>query len=949
MTIKIHVTRTVLVLLCIAATCLFAVTSESYGVSAPEATATITESDGVNIRSSYSTSSSIVGAIPYQSTVYIEKEKYTVAGSSNKTDIWYKISSSYGDGYIRSDLASVNYSYREGKTTSTINYRKGPGTDFSSEGTLEKGTQVKVALAAETAAGSSWYKIYYNNAYYYISASYVDMDSFSEGTEGGALTDAQFEAMLESEGFPESYKTMLRKLHVNHPNWKFRAKHVDFTWEEALNKQCANSNANLVSRNFSDGFKSVQKGDYDFDKHTYIGKDGDSWVSASKEGVAYYMDPRNWLTESSIFMFEPNNYDPTYQTESLVKKILSTTALPSTAAKYYISAAEQTYNGKKYVISPVYLATKTRQELGSSDFMINGHKFTYSGKTFENCYNVYNIGSVDSPDGSAATKGLVYAAGGVNKTDTSYLRPWNTLEKAVKGGAIYIASTFLERDQYTSYYERYNIMNGLSGIGTYQYATAIFSAATQASLIQNNYYDFGVLNESFTFEIPVYKSMPSTIAAKPGAASNNCYLDSITVSAGDQKLSFTKSFDRFTSNYTVKTAVGASVDKLTIKTTKNDNDATVTISGNSLKEGDNKITIKVKSPSGKYTKNYYVTVSKDSSLSGNPNQDIIDGVEGTSLTASSELGDGYIRINWEKSYGYKVDYFEIFKSTKSGNYDSKPLYTTTDGTKRTMKNTSNLVSDTRYYYRVRGVRVIDGTKYYTKWSNEAVRTYKNPESPENPNQDIIDGVEATALAASSELGDGYIRINWEKSYGYKVDYFEVFKSTKSGTYDSKPLYTTTDGTKRTMKNTSNLVNGTRYYYRVRGVRVIDGTKYYTQWSNEANRIYKSPENPNQDIIDGVEGTTLTASSELGDGYIRINWEKSYGYKVDYFEVFKSTKSGSYGSKPLYTTTDGTKRTLKNTSNLVNGTRYYYKVRGVRVINGTKYYTKWSNQANRIYK
>ena len=344
-----------------------------------------------------------------------------------------------------------------------------------------------------------------------------------------------------------------------------------------------------------------------------------------------------------------------------------------------------------------------------------------------------------------------------------------------------------------------------------------------------------------------------------------------------------------------------------------------------------------------------MTVSKDSSLSGNPNQDIIDGVEGTSLTASSELGDGYIRINWEKSYGYKVDYFEIFKSTKSGNYDSKPLYTTTDGTKRTMKNTSNLVSDTRYYYRVRGVRVIDGTKYYTKWSNEAVRTYKNPESPENPNQDIIDGVEGTALAASSELGDGYIRINWEKSYGYKVDYFEVFKSTKSGSYDSKPLYTTTDGTKRTMKNTSNLVNGTRYYYRVRGVRVIDGTKYYTQWSNEANRIYKSPENPNQDIIDGVEGTTLTASSELGDGYIRINWEKSYGYKVDYFEVFKSTKSGSYGSKPLYTTTDGTKRTLKNTSNLVNGTRYYYKVRGVRVINGTKYYTKWSNQANRIYK
>ena len=108
------------------------------------------------------------------------------------------------------------------------------------------------------------------------------------------------------------------------------------------------------------------------------------------------------------------------------------------------------------------------------------------------------------------------------------------------------------------------------------------------------------------------------------------------------------------------------------------------------------------------------------------------------------------------------------------------------------------------------------------------------------------------------------------------------------------------------------------------------------------------ENP---LIAGVEETTIKASTVLGDGYIKVKWTKSKGYKVDAYEIYRSTKRDSgYGEKAYYTTKQGgLKGWYKNTKGLKKGSRYYYKVRGVRELDGKKIYTKWSNIAYRTAK
>ncbi len=104
----------------------------------------------------------------------------------------------------------------------------------------------------------------------------------------------------------------------------------------------------------------------------------------------------------------------------------------------------------------------------------------------------------------------------------------------------------------------------------------------------------------------------------------------------------------------------------------------------------------------------------------------------------------------------------------------------------------------------------------------------------------VKAVEALKITASSTAKKGSITVKWTvKGDSSAADGFQVYRSLKMNSgFGTKAFFTTTDNTKRTYKNTKSLKKGTRYYYKIRAYKVVDGVKYYSDWSNKAYRIAK---------------------------------------------------------------------------------------------------------------
>ena len=501
-----------LVIMTILAGMMLILSAHSFAAVSPEATGQVNASGGAYLRKSSTTSSGKVATLANNTPLTIYREVYKSKKSTSKNKIWYYVKASNGKkGYIRSDLVdNVQYSLVSGTITSKVNIRKGPGTKMKKTGTLKKGTTVTIYLDSRPVKSTKgrnkvWYRIYYNGRFSFVCSGSVKAGSVistasairdsSSGSGSSAqpspaqvdqvinatsdainqMSTAQFETYLTRQGFPEDYKKSLRALHASHPNWVFVAYKTGLNWNDVLNKETA-KNVSLVYKSYPSSYRSS----------TYRSQAEPGWYNANSTIVAYYMDPRNFINQDRIYMFEDLAFQGEYQTTAVVNKIISGTKLSS----YGFNANVFMDAGRAYKISPVFLAARVRQETGGDSASVNGSR---SGGTV--VYNPFNIGATGSDPVAAS---LAYAK----------KQGWTTPAKAVNGGASYLASGYINKKQNTIYFQRFNVANGLGKAGTHQYMTNIMAPYSEAHITMTSYSKLGITNESLGFVIPVYNNMP---------------------------------------------------------------------------------------------------------------------------------------------------------------------------------------------------------------------------------------------------------------------------------------------------------------------------------------------------------------------------------------------------------------------------------------------------------
>lgn len=399
-------------------------------------------------------------------------------------------------------------------TYDEVNIRSGPGSNHTYVGkayTNDKFNLVDTKqYPNEKGCSGYWYRIYFGSGEAYICSDYAEKEVPIEDVP----VDASCESAMSKEGFPKSYIPYLCSLKAKHPTWTFKADKNNQDFNTAVNKEAVGKKS-LLQTSY-EGYLSTDAESYNYLTDTFKVKEGSNWYSANPSTVAYYMDPRNFLDEKSIFMFEKLSFDDSYQTLDAISSVLAGRDI--VAEKKTILNASKQYN-----VNAIYLASRIRQETGGnySNYSLAGNSVTVSGVYYPHIYNPYNIGAY-----TGAQDGIVWAASG-----TSYLRPWTTIPIAIAGGASFISSGYIALGQDTVYFQKFNT-SSYSGYSLYshQYMSNIKAPSSEASISYNGYNSLGFLdNTAFKFVIPVYNNMSDNLYTLPNKGNPNNHLKALTV------------------------------------------------------------------------------------------------------------------------------------------------------------------------------------------------------------------------------------------------------------------------------------------------------------------------------------------------------------------------------------------------------------------------------------
>ena len=299
-----------------------------------------------------------------------------------------------------------------------------------------------------------------------------------------SLTNNSNFSNLDESKYP-GYKTLLQQLKNQHPNWTIKLVYTGLDWNNALDIESgyAGNEENKEPYSLTQATGAWRDSS---DQNTYQG----GWYKASREAIAYMMDPRNSLDQYYVFQFQ-NMARSSIDTVGNVSTMTNGTFLQNYVND--IVNASMDHN-----VSAFHLASRMLLEQGTSGWSINGYQ--YNGRTV---YNYANIGATGGSAEEIIQNGAAYA----------YNHHWFTPQFCIDGTAEWIYNNYLNKGQNTKYFEKFNVIK--QPFGSNQYMQNIRAANDEGYNTAKSLEKGGLLNYPYEFLIPVYENMPSTPCARP--------------------------------------------------------------------------------------------------------------------------------------------------------------------------------------------------------------------------------------------------------------------------------------------------------------------------------------------------------------------------------------------------------------------------------------------------
>ena len=412
---------------------------------------------------------------------------------------------------------------------------------------------------------------------------------------GNVQSEAEFEAQLMQ--FPQSYWAGLRAVHSVYPNYRFTADYVGMDYEAVVDaevgKKVSSGSAYSWRAMYDSSFGYYEN--YDWDTGEWYYSEG-AFTYTSREVIEYFMDPRNFLDTSNIYMFMKMSYSPDQSIDDLRSMIAGSflaagyspkakdaddVRLKGDYAAVLMEAAQ--ISG----ISPFVLAASIIIEHGYSGEtpLISGKYVAKDGTKYKGYYNFYDIGATGSDSDNVIQNGLEYAKA----------QGWTSRYKSIVYGAVWNSDGYIKKGQDTYYYREYNVINGWDALW-HQYSTAVMTAYSSAAMMRSAL--AGNTYAALEFRIPVYDNMPDSAVPEPDYNSdlNNYYFTDMQ--AKELSPAFTMANHEYTMSVTSNSTISVCVPKwATYESAKKF----------TLNKGENIVELNVRSQTG-FLRTYRITV-----------------------------------------------------------------------------------------------------------------------------------------------------------------------------------------------------------------------------------------------------------------------------------------------------------------------------------------------------